>query len=302
MNTVLLYKNTCGDLHQSELSSHTLATYVALRSLANPYNTTTIVSIESIGYQLKGTMELDKREVANFKSGLQELHDNGNIEILSVKGKNYEIDMSNLIEQTGKQDKSNKYIMFKLEDIRNLYNHKTCTVDVFKYLFFLLGEMDKFYIVCSREVLSECSRLNIKTVDSYNDILEECNILYVHRYNAKYVNTGKKLTNLIGFMENKEKIIEIAQEYMTKTKGVVGFDTNGNVINTEEQTVKRLFDTRSTMNEQSDKDDPFGVKTNKIGKREPMKTIPTDKERELDEYFANQAVVVNTRRTSNNPF
>jgi len=213
------------------ISNNGLSIYLALFSLE--LKNTRLIHINSIYYELTNDKNISRQFKDNIKKGILEL-DKKYIDIISVSKDCYEINFNKMFEDevvdvvqalespfdntTYEETNtiSNYYTFVTISSIHLIY--KLGGSNLIAYWFKLLNLINSLYVNYSLDDLALLTDLSKGTIIKYNDFLVDCKAIYIHKHIHKYANTNKKLNNMYGLYENKDKIIELANNYLEENK------------------------------------------------------------------------------------
>lgn len=208
-------------INNPSLSLYGLMAYIALRCL---YQRHSIICVDnySLYFALYNKLCKDKQGVKlsyKIRDGVQELIDNKIVDLVdAADGIHFVLDISNIYI-----NKNKYYIKPFREDIVKILN--VTNIDREKVLRYY------FYILCNSVVvdknihtrvmfkplneISAKTQRDVKTLQSYNELLESLEIIYVYRYEDYICIDGKlkRIPNLYGRYCDKEKILDIAKNY-----------------------------------------------------------------------------------------
>ena len=227
---MVIYKKSGMRLLKNGVGNNGLSIYLALLSL-NLKNTR-LIHINTIYYELTNNKNIPRQFKESIKSGIQEL-DKNCINIISVDKDYYEINFNKMVENIEVNTKvktviydniykenivkkTNYYFHVDISVVRNIY--KIGGGSLITYWFKMLNLFDGIYIYPSLDELANICDISRNTVMKYNEQLLECKAIYIHKHIHKYTNTNKKLNNMYGIYENKDKIIELANNYLEENK------------------------------------------------------------------------------------
>lgn len=228
------------ELIKKGVSDDAIAIYISLLSLYNINMEEMTLSCNSLYRQLYNkpiTNGNKNREYKWIKSALEELDNYKIIEILEEEDKEFTIDMSNLkastnitIEQetinpftgesngTEKVNVNNFYITLQLEQIQNVLKDNGNKKSILKYMiqYFNLkaNNKDLYYFNMERSQIGYECELDIRTIDRYNNILTNNEIIYIYKYDYKYSDSQKTISNAYGLNKDKDKIESECEKFI----------------------------------------------------------------------------------------
>ena len=225
---IVLHHKTFGKLSQNEnITENGIYVYLCLKPFAVSSNWTYLpINIVKLNSILSDVDILNRKKQQDcIKSGLQELEQTGLIKIISNKKNDYELDLEGMIEEYDK-DNPNPYTIYEADAFKQALKDCGNKKTILKYLsdFFYrlthnevsvdMDSMEMYYFNAERESIAESCGIDVRSVDKYNDILVKNNIIYIHKYNYKYSDSGKQLTNAYGLPKNKDKIDSYCNDYL----------------------------------------------------------------------------------------
>lgn len=115
---------------------------------------------------------------------------------------------------------TNYYFQVDWENIKKAFNEGNNRPEIIMYMLKLLslkGENNMFYFMETRTDLSNRLGMNLKTIDKYNEILSDAHIIYIKKFDYKYIDTGKQLKSLYGlYREQDIKAIDESADKFVK--------------------------------------------------------------------------------------
>jgi len=239
---IIIHSRPIYNLINKGLTENGIATYLALRTLYNTNNELVNITIDQINYIFTNELALkhNDRKISIIKKTLEELNDLGAISIINKKGINYILDLSNMYQEdtikteveeidpfdyepTGEFETievNNFFVIIGLDKIQQCIKDNNGKNNILKYLicFLQLRSMndDMYFFMDSREEIAEFCNMDIRTIDKYNKILSDNNIIYIKKSEYKYKNTGKQLTNLYGLFDHKDIIDNQYESYINE--------------------------------------------------------------------------------------
>lgn len=234
MTKITLHHKTFGKLSQNEnITENGIYVYLCLKPFAVSSNWTYLYTdVVKLNSVLSDVDINNKRQKDCIKTGLNELEQAGFIKIISNNKYDYKLDLEGMIEpydknnhnpytvyeadafkQTLKDCGNNKIILKQLSDFFYRLTHNEVSVD--------MDSMEMYYFNAERESIAESCGIDVRSVDKYNDILVKNNLIYIYKYNYKYRDSGKQLTNAYGLPRNKDKIDGYCNDYLNEHKDEV---------------------------------------------------------------------------------
>lgn len=225
---IVLHHKTFGKLSQNEnITENGIYVYLCLKPFAVSSNWTYLpINIVKLNSVLSDVDILNRKKQQDcIKSGLQELEQADLIKIISNKKNDYELDLEGMIEPYDK-DNPNPYTVYEVDAfkqaLKDCGNKKTILKQLSDFFYRLthnevsvdMDSMEMYYFNAERESIAESCGIDVRSVDKYNDILVKNNIIYIHKYNYKYSDSGKQLTNAYGLPKNKDTIDSYCNDYL----------------------------------------------------------------------------------------
>ena len=241
---VSIYYQVIKKLMNNNISDDGILYYIALKSLYNPSMEKVFINVNTLYYQLYNTsIKHDKnitKVFVSIENALKELEHIEVIKILSTTEHNYLIDMSGLhcdeytyldvnteenpnadiefINGEPKEKVFNAFYQIELSDIQSIIKigEKT-TRAILRYYFeylSILADVRKTYFMLSREELNIRTKIDKRSIDKYNNILEENHLIYIARYDYKYCNNGHVVNNL--YTTTREENIKFTNDERDK--------------------------------------------------------------------------------------
>lgn len=223
MNKVInLHYRTGMELIKKGVSDDALSIYLALRSLYNTNMEEQLISADCLYYQLFNKMiskSNASREYKWIKSALYELEQIELISISDEQSNQYVIDMTGLkdsvniqidkeeidpftneVTGTLKENVNNYLYTIDLDQIQKALEDNGNKKAIIRYYLMYLGlraENKGYYFMITREELADRTTFSVRSIDKYNEILENNKLIYVVHYeNYKYSDTKRTLNNL----------------------------------------------------------------------------------------------------------
>ncbi|MDR1772478.1 MAG: hypothetical protein LBS02_17865 [Hungatella sp.] len=261
-NQVILHHRLCGKL-ANQLSENGIVTYISLKALYNKNKEEQWLSLNAINRVLKPEKKITKDDTNSIKDGLKELENCGYIRILSNDVNEYCLDMSGLyVEEKsvvgskisnpfsddydkdmvyykdlkGKDidEYTNYFTYYNLESFQKVYKEQGNKKKIFKYLFFYLGMKatnlnnkdgkECYFFQMDRESLAHEAGISVHTLDKYNKQLMENKIIYVIKYDHKWISSdgySKQVNNIYGLYKDKDKLEEEKDKFLEEYKSEI---------------------------------------------------------------------------------
>lgn len=175
------------------ISVYGLSVYCALKTLIiTEENKNIYVTTELLAYQLTRSIHCQRRFLDYIRTGLNELIDLQIIKKTDEKSKHYVFDCSKLFIDTEKQH----FTIIESEELLTIFRIKTANnFMLLKYFIYLMGTISSSIDVwldaydhrnrvignLTIDRISHISNTPERTIIEYNKLLEENNLLYVHR-------------------------------------------------------------------------------------------------------------------------
>ena len=224
------YNRTFGELYNNDnITENGIYTYLCLTPFINSNCTYLPINVAELNSILSDAAN-NKKQKDYIKTGLQELEEADLIKIISNSNNkyDYEFDLDNMVEE---YDKKNPYTVFPVDAFRQTLKDCKGKKTIFKFLsgyFYRLTHneasedgSEMWYFISTREELAESCGIDVRSLDKYLRILQENEIIYVHKYNYKYSDSGKQLPNVYGLYKNKDKIESYCNDYLNEHKDEV---------------------------------------------------------------------------------
>lgn len=234
MTKITLHHKTFGKLSINEyITENGIYVYLCLKPFAVSSNWTYLYTdVVKLNSVLSDVDINNKRQKDCIKTGLNELEQAGLIKIISNNKYDYKLDLEGMIEEYDKDNPNpytvyeadafkqalkdcgnNKIILKQLSDFFYRLTHNEVSVD--------MDSMEMYYFNAERESIAESCGIDVRSVDKYNDILVKNELIYIYKYNYKYRDSGKQLTNAYGLPRNKDKIDSYCNQYIDDNKDII---------------------------------------------------------------------------------
>lgn len=214
-------------LENNKLSDNAISVYIALRSVYTEGRTEYYINSDLLYYELYHSGTVNRYAKLNIKGGLQELLESKIINTITEISKDGSIlDLSNLCIKKGefytiiKQDEVHKIMNLKNKDNFKILRYFTilmktidCTIKD--------GKNNSYIGYMSVDHIINLTGISTKTLTSYNNLLEENEIIYVYHHDMFYStgnDTISSLPNHYGRYANKSKIKAYAEKYENDKK------------------------------------------------------------------------------------
>lgn len=230
---IVLHHKTFGKLSQNEnITENGIYVYLCLKLFAVSSNCTYLPINAAKLNSILSDVANNKKQQDYIKTGLQELEEANLIKIISSKKNDYELDLEGMIEKYDKNN-PNPYTVYEADAFKQALKDCGNKKTILKYLsnfFYMLthnevsvdmDSMEMYYFNAERESIAESCGIDVRSVDKYNDILVKNNIIYIYKYNYKYRDSGKQLTNAYGLPRNKDKIESYCNQYIDDNKDII---------------------------------------------------------------------------------
>ncbi len=180
-----------------------------------------LTSIDEIGYYMTGRFldsQDDKRLIVMIKEGIQFLIDSGEIICIEKNKNNYILDGDSC-----KVDiKKFNFTIIELWELQKIMSLGINGLGVLQFFLNLIGTINytqngnKSFNL-SQENMCDYWGTNYMTINKYNTILEELELIYIHKPNLrKKDGTFHKVNNCYGRYRDIKQIIIDSQEYTRK--------------------------------------------------------------------------------------
>lgn len=244
---------------QQNMSNYSLAVYGTLQFIStSTFLSRQCVTINQIAYLLNSEETQTKRYLNYIQTGIDELISENIIEMICDKQKHYILDCGKLWIDTKKE----RFTVITFGEIQTIF--KIQNVNNFmllRYFVFIIstisGQITVYVDTSSKkrvvgtytiDKLSELSGISIRSVIEYNKLLENSNLIYIHRQNDFVIDEKdniKRLPNVYGrcsdklyidkFSENQQKYKE---SYKYKEKSVAKANNNRRLAQMYQQILK----------------------------------------------------------------
>ena len=212
-------------LNENEYSSISFAVYGIIKYLMNTSgNQKQCIDEYQILYLLTGKTDVKKHTIENIKKSIEELIFKNEIQKLDYWKKHYILDCSNLWSDT----KNEKFTIIGFNELQSVFKiNNVNNFSLFKYYVFLIStlinKVTVFNNVDSKDnvvgyftidKLSELSGISVRSIMEYNKLLEESNLIYIHRQKDFILDETqniKRLPNVYGRYSDKIYIDNFAE-------------------------------------------------------------------------------------------
>ena len=176
-----------------------------------------ITSVSLIGYAITGKFlkSSNRRErtiIEGIKSAMKSLADKGIIEVVDQNKDDYVLSKKGLEVDTKKE----KFIVIDLYEMQKIFSEANKPFNVFSFfccLLMTINNTTKEWHMSQDDMVSNW-KYGKETVNSYLELLEEMQLIYVYRHNKRKADgTYHKLNNSYGRYKDKELVIKAAQDY-----------------------------------------------------------------------------------------
>ena len=225
----VLNHRTFADLSKNDnITENGIYTYLCLKPLVNNYYTYLHITVTELNSVLSDADIIKRPKQQDIiKQGLKELEAAKYIKIISTKKNDfdYELDVEGMVEE---YSKDNPFTIYEVDAFTQALKDNNGYKTIFKYLsnyFYKVthnemsaDDSELYYFNADRESLAKDCELSVRSIDKYNDILVNNEIIYIHKYNYKYCDSGKQLTNAYGLYKNKDEIEKRCNQYLDGLK------------------------------------------------------------------------------------
>lgn len=233
---IFLNKNIIENL---DLNNYDIATYVALRSIYNPYREEFYISSKMLAYELFGC-DIPRSAVKYIQTSIHHLSDLHLFDIVSdltenefvIKNRDLYFDTYDAVE-----NKRNLFTIISMDEVHKIMslNIKKAKYPLLRLFINVIGTFNKsqgiyvdvsgkqnFVGYMSQDYIGSLSGLNRCVVSDYFSILEEEKLLYVYRHNKAVRDGGKlkSISNHYGRYRDKDDIKQFALQYEKTIFGV----------------------------------------------------------------------------------
>lgn len=209
--------------------------YLCLKPMVNKSYTHIFTSVNAINRTLSD--EDIKRNNATLvkyiKTGLKELDDADYIKIINNHNSEFELDLDGMVEDKTitveveqdnpfdaqkYEEQTNYFTIFNATDLRQALKDSGNKKVIFYYLSRFMGLLNGYYFLMGREQLANECNLDVRSIDKYNEILMNDNIIYYVRYDYKYLNSHKQVNNMYGLYENRVELDKEKDKFLKEHK------------------------------------------------------------------------------------
>ncbi|MGM9964341.1 MAG: hypothetical protein ACI32Z_04270 [Clostridium sp.] len=238
-------------INDLKLSDAEISVYIALRSIYQSSKEKQYVSYNMIAYELHGSGDFKRAVFNQIKLAFNSLIEKGYVIVVEqLSTTEFILDMKKIYIDTNENDTYYTVIYDnEVHSILNL-NTKADKLKILRYYVICLrsicrtqGIYQDYYIektnfvgFMTQEYLSSQTGIHINNILSYNKILMENHILYVHRHDEMMRNElgeFRSFPNHYGRYSDKDDIITFSYAYL-KSQGI-----NNNVVQSEKANHKR---------------------------------------------------------------
>ena len=230
----ILNHRTFADLSKNDnITENGIYTYLCLKPLVNNHWSYLHTNVTELNFVLSDVdISNNKSQKDCIKAGLNELEQAGLIKIISNNKYDYKLDLEGMIEEYDK-DTPNPYTVFPIDAFRKTLKDCKNKKTIFKCLSGFYYELthneitadtdgsEMWFFNVERESLAESCEVSVQSLDKYLRILQENEIIYTYKYNYKYRDSGKQLTNAYGEYKNKDEIDKHCNKYIDDHKDKV---------------------------------------------------------------------------------
>ena len=225
----VLNHRTFADLSKNDnITENGIYTYLCLKPLVNNYYTYLHITVTELNSVLSDADIIKRPKQQDIiKQGLKELEAAEYIKIISTKKNDfdYELDVEGMVEE---YSKDNPFTIYEVDAFKQALKDNNGYKTIFKYLsnyFYKVthnemsaDDSELYYFNADRESLAKDCELSVRSIDKYNDILVNNEIIYIHKHDYKYTDSNKQVPNAYGLYKNKDKIDEKCNEYISGLK------------------------------------------------------------------------------------
>lgn len=225
----ILNHRTFADLSKNDnITENGIYTYLCLKPLVNNYYTYLHITVTELNSVLSDADIIKRPKQQDIiKQGLKELEATEYIKIISTKKNDfdYELDVEGMVEE---YSKDNPFTIYEVDAFKQALKDNNGYKTIFKYLsnyFYKVthnemsaDDSELYYFNADRESLAKDCELSVRSIDKYNDILVNNEIIYIHKHDYKYTDSNKQVPNAYGLYKNKDKIDEKCNEYISGLK------------------------------------------------------------------------------------
>ena len=225
----VLNHRTFADLSKNdEITENGIYTYLCLKPLVNNYYTYLHITVTELNSVLSDADIIKRPKQQDIiKQGLKELEAAEYIKIITTKKNDfdYELDVEGMVEE---YSKDNPFTIYEVDAFKQALKDNNGYKTIFKYLsnyFYKIthnemsaDDSELYYFNADRESLAKDCELSVRSIDKYNDILVNNEIIYIHKHDYKYTDSNKQVPNAYGLYKNKDKIDEKCNEYISGLK------------------------------------------------------------------------------------
>ena len=238
-------------INDLKLSDSEISVYIALRSIYQSSKEKQYVSYNMIAYELHGTRDFKRAVFNQIKVAFNILIEKGYVTVVEqLSTTEFILDMKKIYIDTNENDTYYTVIYDnEVHSILNL-NTKADKLKILRYYVICLRsicrtqgiyqdcyiEKTNFVGFMTQEYLSSQTGIHINNILSYNKILMENHILYVHKHNEMMRNElgeFRSFPNHYGRYSDKDDIITFSYAYL-KSQGI-----NNNIVQSEKANHKR---------------------------------------------------------------
>ena len=228
----VLHNRTFADLSKNDnITENGIYTYLCLKPLVNNYYTYLHITVTELNSVLSDADIIKRPKQQDIiKQGLKELEAAEYIKIISTKKNDfdYELDVEGMVEE---YSKDNPFTIYEADAFKQALKDNNGYKTIFKYLsnyFYKVthnemstDDSELYYFNADRESLAKDCELSVRSIDKYNDILVNNEIIYIHKYDYKYTDSNKQVPNAYGLYKNKDKIESYCNQYIDEHKDII---------------------------------------------------------------------------------
>ena len=221
---IKIYDRTFADFSKNDnITENGIYTYLCLTPFINSNYTYLHINVAELNSILSDVAN-NKKQKDYIKTGLQELEETDLIKIISNRNNkyDYEIDLDNMVEE---YDKKNPYTVYPVDAFRQTLKDCGNKKTIFKFLsgyFYRLTHneasadgSEPLCFIATKEELAKNYRIDVRSVDKYNNILTKNKIIYARKFHY-----SKQLPNVYvyGLYEDKDTIDSYCNDYLNNVK------------------------------------------------------------------------------------
>ncbi|MGL5327895.1 MAG: hypothetical protein ACRDD7_01415 [Peptostreptococcaceae bacterium] len=267
-----------------------LGVYCAISYLSNAASDEVLFSVKQIAYVLYGTMRVSRYKVDTIKKHISNLVDGGYVSMIEECSGEY------IAKNTFVVDGINgKFTILSLTELRKIYSSSGDTDKLLRYFIFLISTVnqDKKCGWYSVDAMSVLLNMHKTTILDYNTILENLDLIYIHRNKATIKDENgeyRRVNNTYGRIGDKATIDKYASEY------AMSIGICNNQININSRSVSKRYNDFVNGVFKGDVDElimecrQYNKIYMRIGNGERVKDMSVFEESEVDLFEADDSV------------